>query len=86
MGRESVCVHPEKICTIKVTFSVRLQFSDVTKSKLILLTTQQTNKLRDKVLGQGIATSFRKPADREDGGLVSQRTIFPKLEFRLLFY
>ena len=28
------------------------------------------------LLRQGIATLFRKPADREDGGLVSQKTIF----------
>ena len=27
---------------------------------------------------------FRKPGDREDGGLVSQRTIFPELEYKLL--
>ena len=58
----------------------------VTKSKLILLVAQQTNKLRDGLLGPGIATLFIKPADQEDGGLVSQRTILPELEFRLLLY
>ena len=31
-----------------------------------------------------MVTLFRKPADREDDALVSQRTILPKLEFRLL--
>ena len=31
-------------------------------------------------------TLFKKLADLEDGGLMSQRTIFPKLEFRLLLY
>ena len=31
------------------------------------------HKLRDKVLGQGIVTLFREPADQEDGGLVPQR-------------
>ena len=43
----------------------------VTKSKLILLTTCQANKLRHKLLRQGIVTLFRQPVDREDGGLVS---------------
>ena len=47
------------------------QRQNVTESKLILLTTQQANKSRDEVLGQGIVTLFRKPADWEDGGLVS---------------
>ena len=36
------------------------------------------------MLGQGIATLFGKPADREDAGPVSQRIIFSELEFRLL--
>ena len=36
--------------------------------------------------GKGIATLLRKPADWEEGSLVSQRTIFPKLEYRLLLY
>ena len=42
--------------------------SFVTKSKLILLATRQANKSRDKVLGQGIAILFGKPANQEDGG------------------
>ena len=29
---------------------------------------------------------IQKPEDQEDGGLVSQRTIFPRLEVRLLLY
>lgn len=57
----------------------------ITRSKCVLLTAQQTSKSRDGVLGQGIATLFGKPADGEDDGLVSQRTIFAELEFRLLF-
>ena len=32
---------------------------------------------QDKLLWQGIVTLFRKPADQEDGGLVSPRTILP---------
>ena len=43
-------------------------FRSVVESKLVLLTTQH-----DKALGQGIAALFRRPADQEDGGLVSQR-------------
>ena len=58
----------------------------VTKSKLIRLATKQANKLRDNLLGQGIVTLFGKPGEREDGELVSQKTILPKLEFRLLLY
>ena len=58
----------------------------VTESKLILPTARQANKSRDKLLGQGIVTLFGKPADRDNGGLVSQRTTFPELEFRLLLY
>ena len=38
------------------------------------------DRLRDELSGQGIATLFRKPADREDGGLMSQRTILPRLD------
>ena len=56
----------------------------VTESKLIQLATRQASKSRDELLGPGIVTLFGKPADREDGGLVSQRTIFPELEFRPL--
>ena len=55
-------------------------------TKLVLLATWQANKSRDKLLGQGIVTLFEKPADQEDDGLVSQRTIFPELEFRPLLY
>ena len=55
----------------------------VTESKLILLAAQQANKLRDELLGQGIVTWFRKPADQEEGGLVSQKIILPELEFML---
>lgn len=62
------------------------QNKTVTESKLILLATQQDNKLRDKVLGQAIVTLFTKPANRENGGLVSQRNILPELEFGLLLY
>ena len=58
----------------------------LTESKLILLAPCLANKSRDKLLGQGIATLFRKPADQEDGGLASQRTILPELEFRLPLY
>lgn len=58
----------------------------VTESKLILLATQQADKSRDKVMEQGLATLFRNPTDREDGGLVSQRTTLLVLEFRLLLY
>ena len=36
--------------------------------------------------GQGIVILFGKPADREDEELVSQKTILPELEFRLLLY
>ena len=43
----------------------------VAESKLVLLTTQQANKLRDKFLGQGIVTLSGKPGVREDDELVS---------------
>ena len=35
--------------------------SSVTESKLVLLTSQQANKLRDEFLGQGTVTLFRNP-------------------------
>ena len=56
----------------------------VIKTKFLLLTEQQANKSRGKVLEQEIATLFGKPAGRKDGGLVPQRSILPKLEFWLL--
>lgn len=58
----------------------------VTESKLVLLTARQANKLTDELLGKGIVTLFIKPADWEDGGLGSQRTMFPKLNSSLLLY
>ena len=36
----------------------------------MLLAPQQANKLRHKLLGQGIAILFGKPANREDDGCV----------------
>lgn len=38
------------------------------------------------LLGQEIVTLFGKPADQVDGVLVSRRTIFLELEFKLLLY
>ena len=56
-------------------------------SKLVLLTAWQVSKLRDQVLGQGRETLFGKPADWEDGGRrLSQRTVFPELEWNLLLW
>ena len=43
----------------------------VTASQHILLAAKQANKSRDDLLRQGIATLFRKPADREDGELAT---------------
>ena len=57
----------------------------VTKSKFILLSTWLAKKLREKLLGQGIQIVFEKSMDWEDGALVSQRTNFLKLEFRLIY-
>ena len=42
----------------------------VTEPKFTLLTTCQASKLRDELLGQGLATLFRKPVDQEDGELL----------------
>ena len=53
----------------------------VIKSKLILLTARQANTLRSELLGQRIATLFRKLGDQENDRLVSQRA---QLEVRLL--
>ena len=49
----------------------------VAGSKLMLLAAWQASESRDDMLGQGIVTLLRKPADQEDGGLVSQWTILP---------
>ena len=40
--------------------------SDATKPRLVLLSAQQANKLRDELLGQATVTLFRKPADAEN--------------------
>lgn len=45
--------------------------SIIIESKFILLTSQRANKLRDRVLGQGIVNVFGKLADWEDDILVS---------------
>lgn len=58
----------------------------VTESKPVLLATPQAHTQRDGLLGQGTVTLFGKPAHREDGGLVSQRSLLPELEFRPFLY
>ena len=58
----------------------------VTESKLILLAARLLSNLRDKGLEQGIATLFGERVDRENGSLVSQRTILHMLEFRVVLY
>ena len=49
------------------------------ESKLLLLAAGQASKWREELLGQGTVTLFTKPADQEDGGLMSQRTVLPEL-------
>ena len=63
-----------------------LKYFIVTESKLILLNTWQTNKLKQEVLGHEIVTLFRKIVDQETGWPVSQRIILPELDLKLLFY
>ena len=58
----------------------------VTKFKFVLLAAWQANKSKDKFLEQGVAALFRRPALWENGGLMFQRTIFPELEVKPLFY
>jgi len=52
----------------------KLSNTPVIKSKIVLLITQEANKLRDQSWGQGITTLSGKPADLKDGGLTLQRT------------
>ena len=52
--------------------------------KPVLLATRWVNKSRDESLGQGTVSLFGKPAAGEDDGPVSQSTVVPELEFRLL--
>ena len=58
----------------------------VTKSKLVLLTAQQANKSKDKLLGLETATSFRKPSTWDDSGTRVPKNHHPKEESRLLLY
>ena len=62
------------------------QNRSLTESKLVLLTAQQANTLRDEVLRQGVVTLFGKTEDQEDGEVLSQRTVLPELELRLFLY
>ena len=57
----------------------------VTEPKLVLVTAQQANKLRDELLGQGMVNLSGKLADGEDGRLGSQRTVFPELRIQSSF-
>ena len=50
------------------------------------LTARQASKSTEMLLGPETVTLFGRPADIKDGGLVSQRTIFPSLEFKHLLY
>lgn len=47
---------------------------------------KKKKKMKEEFWGQGIMTLLRMPADWEDGGLLSQRTVWPGLEFRLLLW
>ena len=60
-------------------------FNIFTESKLILLASREATKLR-RVVGARNCDFTGKPMDQENGGLVSQRTVFPKLEFSLLLH
>ena len=66
-----LCVFEKNIYSVVVGYSILC----VTRSKLALLAARQASKLGDEVFRQGITTLFRKPADREDGGLVVQKTV-----------
>lgn len=61
------------------------QNRSLTESKLVLLTAQQANTLRDEMLRQGVVTLFGKTEDQEDGEVLSQRTVLPELELRLFY-
>lgn len=58
----------------------------VTESEHELLAAWQDNKLRDEMLEQGIVTLLGKPANQEDDGIMSQRSMWLKLELKLLLY
>lgn len=60
------------------------KFHNVTESRLILLTAQQANKLRDEFLEARNNNFIQKAVDGEGSGLVSQRTFLLKSEFRHL--
>ena len=59
-------------------------FIDLSESRLVLLTAKQVNEMGDELLGQRIATLFRKLADLEDDGLVPQRIFMLELELNLV--
>ena len=59
-------------------------FIDLSESRLVLLTAKQVSEMGDELLGQRIATLFRKLADLEDDGLVPQRIIMLELELNLV--
>ena len=46
----------------------------VTESKLLLLAPQQASKPRSELLGQGIPTLFRMPANPEGEGLLPSKS------------
>ena len=57
----------------------------VTESKLVLVTAQQADKLRDELLGQGMVNLSGKLEDGEDDRLGSRRTVFPELRIQSSF-
>ena len=74
-GEGHTLIYKGKWCRCLSYTPSALSSDGVTESKLVLLPSWKAKKLRDKLLGQRIATLFRKPADWDDGGQVSQRTI-----------
>ena len=60
-----------------------LKWDPIMESKFELLAPRQADKSRDKLLGQGIVTLFGKPADQENGGSGSQKTIISELWCKL---
>ena len=73
LSSKKVTISPARIVSLNIGFCFCFLSCciTVTDSKLILLSTQQANKWKDKVLGQKITTLFQKPGNWEDGRLVS---------------
>ena len=82
----TIVVRCSNYCLLWPCLVQHLGHTYVSKSKPILFAVWQASKSRDELMRAGNHDFIGRLADCADGGLVSQRTILPKLELGLILF